>query len=101
LHRRIALLTVLLVGTRPSRLIAGFMIATAFLSLWISNTATTVLMLPIATSVAALVTERIGGADGSDHGASRDAERFGIALLLGVAYAASIGGIGTLIGTPP
>ncbi|HLU47161.1 MAG TPA: DASS family sodium-coupled anion symporter, partial [Planctomycetota bacterium] len=66
-----------------------------------SNTATTVLMLPIATSVAALVTERIGGADGSDHGASRDAERFGIALLLGVAYAASIGGIGTLIGTPP
>ncbi|HEX9647763.1 MAG TPA: DASS family sodium-coupled anion symporter [Alphaproteobacteria bacterium] len=92
LHRRIALNLVALFGTRPARLIAGFMVATAALSMWVSNTATTLMMLPIAISVIALLRR--------DAGAVLD-RNFPAALLLGIAYAASIGGIGTLIGTPP
>ncbi len=88
LHRRIALSLVALFGTRPRRLVAGFMLATALLSMWVSNTATTLMMLPIALSVVQL----LGGED-DDH--------LPVALLLGIAYAASIGGMGTLIGTPP
>lgn len=93
LHRRIALVTVLAVGTRPTRLVAGFMIATAFLSMWVSNTATAVMMLPIGISVLALVGK-----------GSQDAiieSNFGTALMLGIAYAASVGSLATLIGTPP
>ncbi|MGY1842766.1 SLC13 family permease [Modestobacter sp. SYSU DS0875] len=118
LHRRIALLTVRAVGTKPPRLIAGFMIATAFLSMWVSNTATTVLMLPIGLSVLLLVLDRVaagsGDADavdaaaGADGGPAvteliRDADtrNFAVALMLGIAYAASIGSLATLIGTPP
>jgi solute carrier family 13 (sodium-dependent dicarboxylate transporter), member 2/3/5 len=93
LHRRIALAVVARVGTRPRRLVAGFMLASAFLSLWISNTATTMLMLPIALSLVALV-ERAGG------GAAEERRRFALVLLLGIAYACSLGGMGTLIGTP-
>jgi sodium-dependent dicarboxylate transporter 2/3/5 len=89
LHRRIALALVLRLGTAPARLVAGFMLATAILSMWVSNTATAMLMLPIALSVIAELDLR----------ESRD--NFARALLLGIAYAASIGGIGTLIGTPP
>ncbi|MCP3905538.1 MAG: DASS family sodium-coupled anion symporter [Planctomycetes bacterium] len=87
LHRRIALTTLRLVGTSPRRIIAGFMAITAILSMWVSNTATTVMMLPIALSVLGLVAER--------------RVHFALCLLLGIAYAASVGGIGTLIGTPP
>ena len=121
LHRRIALLTVLAVGTRPSRLIGGFMLATALVSMWISNTATTVMMLPIALSVVGLLATRLGGqasgvrehSDGipssvksqphREAHASRspDSTNFATCLLLGVAYAASIGGFATLVGTPP
>ncbi|HUR92914.1 MAG TPA: DASS family sodium-coupled anion symporter [Gemmatimonadaceae bacterium] len=95
LHRRMALLILRIVGTRPANLILGFMIATAFISMWVSNTATVVMMLPMATSV---ITLRRGENHLSSHapGDALDA-----ALLLGVAYAASIGGLGTLIGTPP
>ncbi len=73
LHKRIALLVVRAVGTRPDRLIAGFMIATAFISMWVSNTATTVMMLPIGLSVLLLVLERVG-ADAGDGGAEDVAE---------------------------
>ncbi len=92
LHRRFALAIVRVAGTSPPRLVAGFMIATAFLSMWVSNTATTMMMLPIALSILAL-----SDADSRSH---HDAN-FAIALLLGIAYAANIGGVGTLIGTPP
>ena len=92
LHKRIALATLLAVGSAPSRQIAGFMIATAFISMWVSNTATSIMMLPIGLSVISLL---VAGSD------KRDGERFAIALLLGIAYAASVGGIATLIGTPP
>ncbi|MEQ9546665.1 MAG: DASS family sodium-coupled anion symporter [Marinobacter sp.] len=91
LHRRIALLTLRSVGEKPKRQIAGFMIATAFLSMWVSNTATSIMMLPIGLSVIAMM-------GSSEPEAQR---RYATALLLAIAYSASIGGIATLIGTPP
>ncbi len=91
LHKRIALSIMSWVGTSPNRLILGFMLATAFLSMWISNTATTAMMLPIALAVGDMFRPQ-------DH---EGVYEFGIALMLGVAYAASIGGVATLIGTPP
>ena len=106
LHRRMALLTVRLIGTRPPQMIAGFMIATGFLSMWVSNTATAVMMLPIGISVLLLVNKT---SDAIDDPVDADEEaaatpvksNFGTALMLGIAYAASIGSLGTLIGTPP
>lgn len=92
LHRRIALHIVRAIGTNPSRMVLGFMLATAFLSMWISNTATALMMLPIALAVIASL-----GAVGGD----TPAGGFAPALLLGVAYSASIGGLATPIGTPP
>ena len=87
LHRRFALRVVRLVGRRPRRLVGGFMIATAALSMWVSNTATAVIMLPLALSVLP--------EEGRERGLVAPA------LLLGIAYAANVGGVGTLIGTPP
>jgi sodium-dependent dicarboxylate transporter 2/3/5 len=98
LHRRIALYVLKVAGNRQDRLIAGFMVATAGLSMWISNTATTVMMLPIALSVIRLVVPETPAPGGFRRSTG---EPFPVALLLGVAYAASIGGLGTLIGTPP
>jgi sodium-dependent dicarboxylate transporter 2/3/5 len=92
LHRRIALHIVLRVGTNPTRMVLGFMLATAVLSMWISNTATALMMLPIALAVVASLREV---ADGRSLGG------FGAALLLAIAYSASIGGLATPIGTPP
>ncbi|PKM20217.1 MAG: anion transporter [Gammaproteobacteria bacterium HGW-Gammaproteobacteria-15] len=89
LHRRIALHTMLLVGSKPSQQIGGIMLVTAFLSMWMSNTATTVMMLPIALSIIQMLKQ-----DQTD-------SQFSKALLLSIAYAASIGGLATLIGTPP
>lgn len=88
LHRRIALAVVAAVGTGARRMVLGFMLATAFLSAWISNTATTVMMLPIGIAILSLLEEDEAGP-------------LGTALMLGVAYAASIGGVATIIGTPP
>ena len=96
LHRRVALTIVHLFGTRPTSLIAGFMLATAVLSMWVSNTATTVMMLPIGISIITLFREQ----NQSDAPFSGE-KNLAVALLLGIAYAASIGGLGTLIGTPP
>jgi solute carrier family 13 (sodium-dependent dicarboxylate transporter), member 2/3/5 len=93
LHRRIAFGLIRRLGTEPRRLVLGFMAATAFLSMWISNTAAVVMMLPVASSIVVAV-EAMRGRD-------EEARRFALALLLGLAYAASIGGVGTLIGTPP
>jgi solute carrier family 13 (sodium-dependent dicarboxylate transporter), member 2/3/5 len=92
LHRRIALAIVTAVGTQPDRLVLGFMLATAFLSMWISNTATAAMMVPIGVALCTLLRRDDGAADSFN---------FGTALMLGIAYAATIGGVGTLIGTPP
>ena len=94
LHRRIALNIIKLTGTRPDRVVLGFIIATALLSMWISNTATAVVMLPIAYSVIDLLTNDADGYTKGDH-------NFSLAILLGIAYAANVGGMATLIGTPP
>ena len=92
LHKRIALNVILRVGTSPRAMTLGFMIATALLSMWVSNTATTVMMLPAALSLIALV-------DSESDQATQ--QRFALVLLLCIAYGANIGGIATLIGTPP
>lgn len=98
LHRRVALLTMLALGTRPAMLIAGLLSATALLSMWVSNTAAAVMMLPIANGVVKLVQQRN---DAGPHPHAKEARNFAIAAMLAVAYGASIGGVGTLVGTPP
>ena len=94
LHRRIALSILLWVGNRLSFIILGFMLATALLSMWISNTATSVMMLPIGLAIA-------GQFEKNDLSGIASGNGFGKVLMFGIAYGASIGGLATLIGTPP
>ncbi len=140
LHVRIALGIVLLIGTSPKRLVAGFMVATGFISMWVSNTATAVMMLPVGLSVLYLVEKLIGNTNIPQSASVESTEvledsavrqsteggfvsavlhkgkdvvqevkdktaafrsNFAIALMLGIAYAASLGSLSTLIGTPP
>lgn len=92
LHRRFALLTVLTVGTRPSQIVFGLMFASWFITMWVSNTATAVIMVPIGGSIIALV---------KSLGNGEDTPKFSAAVLLGIAYAITIGSMATLIGQPP
>ena len=94
LHRRIALTIIHKTGTTPNRVILGFMLATGFMSMWISNTASTVVMLPIALSVIQLLVQ-------SDHEFTPEEQRFSLSVMLGIAFSANAGGIATVIGTPP
>lgn len=92
LHERIALHIIRVTGTNPRRLVLGFMLASAFLSLWISNAATTMMMIPIALAIIQQFEK--------EHNAAWVAP-FGTAVMLGIAYASSIGGVGTIVGTAP
>jgi len=94
LHKRIALNIIKVTGTSPDRVILGFLIATAFMSMWISNTATTVVMLPIAYSVIQLLSN-------DENGFTKGDKTFALSIMLGIAYSANVGGIATIIGTPP
>lgn len=94
LHKRIALSIIHLIGSKINTIILGFMVATGFMSMWISNTATSVMMLPIGMAVVSQFKKR-------DDGSTEDANFVGKALMLAIAYSASIGGFATLIGTPP
>ena len=94
LHRRMAFAIMLKVGTEPRRLVLGMMLATAFISLWVSNTSSALMMLPVAIAIVSM-TAPIGAKP-----PGRDLAHFTAALLLAVAYGATIGGMGTLIGTP-
>ena len=101
LHRRIAMHTIQFIGVSSDRMILGFMLATALLSMWISNTATAMMMLPIALAVISEVDQLKSAGEGASPGNGEIKSNFGICLMLGIAYSASIGGVATLIGTPP
>ena len=101
LHKRIALSILRIIGGKPHRLVLGFMVATAFLSMWLSNTATAMMMMPMGMSLVLLYEElnektRLAGGQ-----VDARAPNFALTLLLGIAYSASLGGVATLIGTPP
>ena len=95
LHRRIALNIIWLIGSKPRSIILGFMVSTAVISMWVSNTAATMMMLPIALSVIEL-TKRIDNSQKD----KRQYDNFAVALMLSIAYSANVGGLGTVIGTP-
>lgn len=93
LHKRIALTIVQFTGTNGNRIILGFILATGFISMWLSNTATTMMMLPIAASVITVVTAK------NEH--NPQLRHFAVCMMLSIAYASNFGGIATIIGTPP
>src|SRR3989337_211656 len=93
LHRRIALNIIRATGTSGDRIVLGFILATGFLSMWLSNTATTMMMYPIAASLIHVV--------GENRGNEGNMKNFSLTVMLAIAYASNFGGIATLIGTPP
>lgn len=99
LHRRIALTIISAIGTNMDRIVLGFMVATGFLSMWISNTATAMMMVPIGLAIIYQVSDALKDDPSID--TSKENFGFGKALMLGIAYSASLGGVATLIGTPP
>ncbi|MCR6096174.1 SLC13/DASS family transporter [Salipaludibacillus agaradhaerens] len=99
LHKRIALTIIHLVGTSTKRLMLGFMTATAFLSMWISNTATAMMMVPIGTAIIYQFTHLID--EKFVENPKKEADQFAKGLMIAIAFSASIGGLGTIIGTPP
>lgn len=101
LHKRIALHILRAIGGQPHRLVLGFMVATGFLSMWLSNTATTMMMMPMALSLIVLYEELNRGLAANGGTIDARAPNFALALMLGIAYASSIGGLATIIGTPP
>ncbi|UCH65737.1 MAG: SLC13/DASS family transporter [Ignavibacterium sp.] len=92
LHKRVALKLITVIGGSPTSIIFGFMIAGCFLSMWVSNTATALMMLPIALAIISRMENQFG---------KEETHNFTLALLLGVAYSCTVGGMGTLVGTPP
>ena len=92
LHRRIALNIIHAVGGGPARIVLGFMVAAAFLSMWISNTATAVMMVPIGLAIVLQIESEAG---------RERARHFSVGLMLGIAYGCTVGGLTTLVGTPP
>lgn len=100
LHKRMALYIIKVLGTSPHRIVLGFMIASAFLSMWISNTATTMMIFPIGLAII-MHAEKMLAKQNSNTDTSRGNFHFGTSLMLGIAHAATIGGIATLVGTPP
>lgn len=96
LHQRIALTIVSAIGTSPRRIVLGFMVATGFLSMWVSNTAATMMMIPVGLAVAYQAARTLRGGEFAD-----DLPKFEKSMVFGIGYAATIGGLGTLIGTPP
>jgi|CXWL01.1.fsa_nt_gi sodium-dependent dicarboxylate transporter 2/3/5 len=106
LHRRIALAIMAAIGTDPQRLLAGLLAATAFISLWISNTATATMMMPIGIALIAQLESQLGRGAGSPTAGlagpgGRRLQHYGMAIMLAIAYGSNIGGIGTKIGTAP
>ncbi|MFD3686712.1 SLC13 family permease [Nocardiopsis sp. NPDC058631] len=96
LHQRIALSIVAAIGTSPRRIVLGFMVATGFLSMWVSNTAATMMMIPVGLAVVYQAARSLRGGEFAD-----DLPKFEKSIVFGIGYAATIGGLGTLIGTPP
>jgi sodium-dependent dicarboxylate transporter 2/3/5 len=92
LHRRIALWIIGKIGGGPSRIVLGFMLAAAFLSMWVSNTATAIMMMPIGLAIILRMEEQFG---------KEDTKELSVAIMLGIAYSCSVGGVATLVGTPP
>ena len=101
LHKRIALSIIQCVGFGPKSIILGFMIASAFLSMWVSNTATAMMMVPIGIAVIRQTRELLRAESKETGNPVADSSGFAISLMLGIAYACSIGGVATIIGTPP
>ena len=102
LHKRFALNILRLTGTNANGIVLGFMLASALMSMWISNTATSIIMLPIAISVVDLIKrEETKSLKENDSVNSKKYRNFAISIMLGIAYSANVGGVGTIIGTPP